>query len=55
MLKQRYEKERLSWNLYYDILSAVEDALKNNDSFALELRKKAESIIYQCYVKFGSR
>jgi len=55
MLKQRYEKERLSWNIYYDILSAVEDALKNNDSFALELRKKAESIIYQCYVKFGSR
>jgi len=55
MLKQRYEKERLSWNLYYDILSAVENALKNNDSFALELRKKAESIIHQCYVKFGSR
>ncbi|MBW2005007.1 MAG: hypothetical protein JRI72_10430 [Deltaproteobacteria bacterium] len=55
MLKQRYEKERLGWNLYYDILSAVEDALKNNDSFALELRKKAETIIYQCYVKFGSK
>jgi len=55
MLKQRYEKERLGWNLYYDTLSAVQDALKNNDSFALELRKKAESIIYQCYVKFGSK
>jgi len=55
MLKQRYEKERLSWNLYYDILSAVQDALKDGDSFALELRKKAESIIYQCYVKFGSK
>jgi len=55
MLKQRYEKERLGWNLYYDILSVVEDALKNNDSFALELRKKAETIIYQCYVKFGSK
>jgi hypothetical protein len=55
MLKQHYEKERLSWNLYYDTLSAVEDALKNGDNFALELRKKAESIIYQCYVKFGSK
>ncbi len=55
MLRQLYEKERLSWNLYYDILSAVQDALKNGDSFALELRKKAESIIYQCYVKFGSK
>jgi len=55
MLKQHYEKERLSWNLYYDTLSAVQDALKNGDSFALELRKKAESIIYQCYVNFGSK
>ena len=54
MLKQHYEKERNGWNLYYDTLSAVEDALKNNDSFALGLRKKAESIIHQCYVKFGS-
>jgi hypothetical protein len=55
MLKQHYEREHLSWNLYYDTLSAVQDALKNGDSFALELRKKAESIIYQCYVKFGSK
>jgi len=55
MLKQHYEKEQNSWNLYYDTLSAVEDALRNNDSFALELRKKAESIIYQCYVIFGSK
>ena len=55
MLKQHYERERLGWNLYYDTLSAVQDALKNGNSFALELRKKAESIIYQCYVKFGSK
>jgi len=55
MLKQHYEKERLSWNLYYDTLSTVQDALKNGDSFALELRKKAESIIFQCYVNFGSK
>jgi len=54
MLKQHYEKEHLSWNLFYDTLSAVEDALRNNDSFALELCKKAESIIHQCYIKFGS-
>jgi len=55
MLKQHSEKERLGWNLYYDTLSAVQDALKNGDSFALELRKKAESIIQQCSVKFGSK
>jgi len=55
MLKQHYEEEHLGWKLFYDTLSAVEDGLKNNDSFALELRKKAESIIHQCYVKFGSK
>ena len=54
MLKENYKKERLSWNLYYDTLSAVEDALKNGDGFALELRKKAESIINQCSIRFGS-
>ena len=54
MLKQHYEKERNNWNLYYDTLSAVEDALKNNDSFAMKLREKAEGIIHQCYVKFES-
>ncbi|MBE9546032.1 MAG: hypothetical protein IMF10_00885 [Proteobacteria bacterium] len=54
-LKQCYEKERLGWNLYYDTLSAMEDALKNGDGFALELRKKAKSIIKQCSIRFGSR
>jgi hypothetical protein len=55
LLKQCYEKEQNSWNLFYDTLSAVKDALKNNDSFAMELRKKAESVIFQRYVKIGSK
>jgi len=55
MLKQHYEKERLSWNLYYDILSAVQDALKNGDSFALELRETAETIVRQCSIKLGTK
>jgi len=55
LLKQHYDKERLGWNLYYNTLSAVEYGLKHNDSFALDLRKKAERIIQQCYVKFGSK
>jgi len=53
-LTQQYKKERLGWDLYYDTLSAIEDALKNGDSFALELRKKAEGIINQCAIRFGS-
>jgi len=49
-LKQQYEKERLGWNLYYDILSAFEDALDQNDDFALDLRHKAKLIIGECLV-----
>lgn len=54
VIKQQYERERLGWNLYYDTLSTIEDALNNDDNFALELRKKAEDIIGQCFVCFGS-
>ena len=54
-LKQQYEKERLGWNLYYDTLTAVERALQKNDSFALELRKKAKKIIEQCFIHFDEK
>jgi len=48
MLKQQYEKERFEWNLYYDIISALEEALKKQDAFALDLQKKAVELISQC-------
>ncbi len=54
VLKKYYEKERLGWSLYYDTLSAIEDALKNGDHFALELCKEAKSIISRCFIRFGS-
>ena len=31
----------------YDTLSAIEEALKDNDPFAMDLQKKAQSIIYK--------
>ena len=49
-LKQQYEKERLGWDLYYDTLDAVEQALKKKDPFALELRQIAKDIVRQCAV-----
>ncbi len=52
MLKKTYEKEYIGWNLYYDILSAVEDALKKGDKFALGLKRKAESILDDCTICF---
>jgi hypothetical protein len=50
LLKQRYEQERLGWDLYYDVLSTLEEALNNNDHFALKLGKKAKNIIRHCSI-----
>ncbi len=44
-LKRQYDNERRGWNVYYDILDAVEQALKNKDPFALGLQQKAKSIV----------
>jgi hypothetical protein len=43
-LEARYQRERQAWHLYYDTLAAIEHGLKENDSFAGALKKKAESI-----------
>ena len=48
--KQQFEKERLGWNLYYDTLAALEEALNKKDDFALELREKAEKIVGACHM-----
>ena len=44
-LKRQYEKEQSGWNLYYDTLLAIKDALERKDDFAVDLRKKAQYII----------
>jgi hypothetical protein len=51
MLARQYEKERLGWNLYYDTLTAIEDALKREDRFAQGLQNKARSIIDGCMLR----
>lgn len=43
-LKAQYEMERQAWKLFYDTLSALEDAIAEKDDFALELREKARNI-----------
>ncbi len=50
LLKQIYEKERRGWDLFYDILDAVERALGKNDAHAHELKRKARTIIDNCAV-----
>ena len=49
-LRQQYQKERHGWNLYYDILDAVEKALEKKDPFALKLQEKARAIVEECAV-----
>jgi hypothetical protein len=40
-LEARYEREKNAWDLYYDILDRLEEALERNDSFAVQLQEKA--------------
>lgn len=50
MLKRIYKKERSGWDLFYDTISAVEAAIRKEDGFALDLQKKAETIIKNCAI-----
>ena len=50
-----YEKERRGWNLYYDTLDAVETALGKNDTYANDLKRKAQTIIGRCTVSLNKR
>jgi hypothetical protein len=54
-LKRQYDNERRGWNVYYDTLDAVEQALKNKDPFALGLQQKAKIIIRKCAVSKAHR
>ncbi len=49
-LKKQYEKERRGWDLYYDTIDALEQAIRNKDPFALQLQQKARDIIDDCKV-----
>jgi hypothetical protein len=49
-LRTQYEKERRGWNLYYDILEALEKALAKKDPFAIALQQKARAIVQECAV-----
>ena len=50
-LKRRLEWERSGWDLYYDVLSALERALAGGDGFAAELRDRAKEIAAGCFIR----
>ena len=49
-LERAYDRERRGWNLYYDLLDALEGALERGDGEARKLRGRARGIIQQCAV-----
>jgi hypothetical protein len=49
-LMKRYERERRGWDIYYDTLSAIETALKDEDAFAVALRHRAQETIAGCHI-----
>ncbi len=49
-LRQQYEKERRSWELYYDTLVALEKALKRQNDFAMKLKREAKRIVDECQI-----
>ena len=50
-LKEIYQKEKIAWGIYYDILDMAEKALKENDEKVLSLQKRAVSIVKNCKIK----
>jgi len=44
-------REREGWELYYDILDALESALKQEDPLALELRQRARDLVERCRIQ----
>ncbi|MEA1950742.1 MAG: hypothetical protein U9N87_05125 [Planctomycetota bacterium] len=49
-LMKRYERERRGWDIYYDTLSAIETALKDENAFAVALRCRARETIAGCHI-----
>jgi hypothetical protein len=52
-LIKQYAREKEGWNLYYDILDRFEAELKIGDTFALELKKKAITLVNNCKMSFS--
>ncbi|MDH3719763.1 MAG: hypothetical protein OES79_16700, partial [Planctomycetota bacterium] len=50
-LKQAYEDECYGWQLYYDILAALEEALAGDDDFARQLCNKARAMAAACAIQ----
>jgi hypothetical protein len=44
-VQDRLEREREGWDLYYDILNALERGLENGDAFTMQMREKTRGLV----------
>jgi hypothetical protein len=44
-LRQQYLRERQGWDLYYEILLALEKGIRDGDPFADDLHRKANELV----------
>jgi hypothetical protein len=51
-LKERFERERKGWDLYYEILDRLEEGIERADPFAVDLKQKAMALVDDCKVSF---
>ncbi len=49
-LMEEFKKEKEGWGLFYDILEIAEREIKKADTFAVELQKRAKSLINDCKI-----
>jgi hypothetical protein len=54
-LKEIYEREKKTWDLYYNVLDRIEEALGSGDAFALELKKKALNLVNDTEIRLSGR
>ena len=49
-LIEKYRQEKEGWDLFYDLLDHLEEALAKGDAFALNLRDRARKLVEDCRV-----
>jgi len=52
-LKQQYQQERRGWELYFDTLSVLENGLQAGDPTAVEMQKRAQSLVNKTTISQG--
>jgi hypothetical protein len=52
-LLEQFKREQNGWNLYYELLDRAEEGIKKSVPLAVELQKKARTLVENCRINFG--